>query len=219
MARVPNRKITTPKGVAVWPHLHAPDTKFDKAGTYSTKITLEAADAAPVIAAIDEELDKSYEASKAKAKGKKIKKATPSYDENEDGSFTFNFKMKASGVREDGSKWSRRPAVFDAIGEPVPEGVRVGGGSTIRVAAELSPYYNAADKAAGVSLRLVAVQVIELVQFGERSAGEFGFDSVEGGFSADSVEAPKAAPNPFDGDEAADKDEDLAEEPGEDDDF
>ena len=65
----------------------------------------------------------------------------------------------------------------------------VGGGSKVRVAFTPIPFAFE-NKKVGLSLRMEAVQVIELAQYVPSSP----FDSVEGGFTADE-------PTPFDGDD------------------
>lgn len=98
------------------------------------------------------------------------------------GEYEFNFKMKASGVsKKTGKPWTRKPAVFNAKGKPMSdeEKAKVGGGSVVKVAYEITPFYTAA-LGAGVSLRLEAVQVLELKSFQARDASAFGFGEEEG---------------------------------------
>lgn len=170
----------TPRGVAVYPHLDAPDTKFDAAGVYTLKLNLPAEEAEPIIEKLEQLREEFREKVKEQANGKKVKDADLPVSENEDGTFTFSFKMKASGEK-DGRKWTRKPAIFDASGIPVKAGVKVGGGSIVRVAFEASAFYTALV-GLGVTLRLNAVQIIELKSWGERSATQFGFEQ-EDGFS------------------------------------
>lgn len=181
-ARLPQKGFTTPAGRAVWPHLHAPDTEFDSAGVYSTGLTLSAGDALPIIEIIQQVQQETEKA--VQAETKKKPKAAPylPYEENEDGTYTFRFKMKASGTREDGTKWENAPALFDAAGGRVPKGTRIGGGSLIRINAHAQGYK--APFGVGVTLRLNAVQVIELQEIGTGSADDYGFSPVEGGFTS-----------------------------------
>ena len=46
MARAKAERFTSPKGIAVWPRLNEPDTKFKATGEFSTKLAYEADDAA-----------------------------------------------------------------------------------------------------------------------------------------------------------------------------
>ena len=206
MAR--NRETyTTPIGAAVWPSLHTPDTRFDEAGVYSTKLRFEGADAATVSAFLDEQYEQSRQEAAAdliergkakttKAALAKVKEGPDPYTQEldeetgeETGAILVNFKMKASGTRKkDGTTWTARPRLFDAQGNPVTDGLKVGSGSRLRINAEVNRYYVPA-LGAGVSLRLVAVQVIELQTFGRTITAESaGFDAVEGGFSADDAD-------------------------------
>jgi hypothetical protein len=180
--------LKTPKGVAVWPHLHAPDTKFNADGIYGTKLTLSGNEGAALAEAIDNAILESVKAAKEENKGKKVKQADAPYSLNEEtGEYTFNFKLNAKGKKRDGTVFSQQPALFDARGGKIPAGVRVGGGSTIVVAYEIAPFFTALV-GAGVTLRMKAVQVLNLVQFGG-TASSFGFDSDEEGFDASGMEA------------------------------
>jgi hypothetical protein len=97
----------TPIGIAVWPRVNGtPDTQFDDAGVWSTRLRFSGADAVQTKSDVDELLEKSLADAKAdpKLKGKKIKRADAPYTEDEEtGDLIVNFKMKASGVRKDGT--------------------------------------------------------------------------------------------------------------------
>jgi len=197
---------TTPKGKAVWPRLAgAPDFKYNTAGTYSTKILLSAEEGAPIVAVIDEVMNKALGEAKvayvkAKAEwmknkaGKKAPKEpvmmdAPYFVDEETGEITLSFKMVASGEnRKTKEKFTQKPVIFDAKGQPVTTDLKIGSGSVIRVSYELLPFATALG--AGASLRLKAVQIIELVEFGG-DPKYYGFDSEEG-FSGD--DAPEATP-------------------------
>lgn len=198
-ARTPGIKGITPTGTASWPRLSEPDTKFKAEGEYSIKLKLSGSAAAELNAVIEEAHTASFEQNKkaiaeAKAKEKNPKKRAEIKEradlpckevyENDEptGEFEFNFKMKASGVsKKTGKPWTRKPAVFNAKGRPLPadEIAKVGGGSDVKVAYEITPFYTAA-LGAGVSLRLEAVQVIAIKSFTDRSAGAFGFGAEDG---------------------------------------
>lgn len=192
-------KGITPKGVASWPRLHEPDVKFKPEGEYSIKLRLSGAAAAELVTIIDGACDEAHEAAKkqiaeAKAKEKNPKKRAEIKEradvpykelyENDEptGDYEFNFKMKASGVsKKTGKPWARKPAVFNAKGAPLSDEMKakVGGGSVVKVAYEITPFYTAA-LGAGVSLRLEAVQVLEIKSFQARDASAFGFGAEEG---------------------------------------
>lgn len=189
--------ITTPIGIASYPYLTRPDTKFDSDGEYRVGLILPASDAKSLMKTINEAIKDSVEKAKKDnpQKAKKIQAAKAPYSEvtdeegNETGEVQFNFKMKAKITpRNGGEPFEVRPALFDAKGKPLPKTVKIGGGSKVKVCAELSPYFTDLV-GAGISLRLKAVQVIELVEYNGQSADKFGF-GVEDGFDYESEEGP-----------------------------
>lgn len=122
-----------------------------------------------------------------KNKGKKIKPADAPYKTDEEaGTITFNFKQKAKGKTKQGEEFTQQPALFDAQGHPLKAGVKIGGGSEIKVSFEVVPFYTALV-GAGVSLRMKAVQILKLQEYQSGNASSYGFEA-EAGF--DSSEAP-----------------------------
>lgn len=97
------------------------------------------------------------------------------------GDVEFKFKRKASGVNQKTKKkWEAKPDLFDAKGRKLGKGVEIWGGSTLKVAFEASPYFVSGQGSAGVSLRLQAAQVIDLISGGSRDASGYGFEEEEG---------------------------------------
>jgi hypothetical protein len=190
-----SKSITSPKGVARYPYLNTPDTKFNPDGDYKVGLVLEPGEETDAFVA---KLEAAMEASVAKAKkenpGKKIKVADLSMTTDEDtGKVTVNFKMKAKVTTKAGKTFEQKPALFDAKGKPMSD-KRVGGGSVIKVAFDPTPFYTA-TVGAGVTLRLQAVQVISLNSGGNRDASGFGFGAEEG-YEDDGVPA-----SPFENEE------------------
>lgn len=183
-----NVQYTTPSGIAIWPRLNEPDTKFNKDGVYHVVLRLKAEKAEEMKDMMMEMLSDHIDKIKEQKKGK-IKVADlpikDVYDDNDNptGEVEIKFKMNAIG-NNGGDRWEQRPALFDSKGRPMSE--NIGSGSKIRVGSEIIPYYSAAI-GAGISLRLKAVQVIELVEY---SSGG-GFDawkfSEEDGFVTEGV--------------------------------
>ncbi len=203
MTKAKNPRYTTPAGIAQYPYLTKPDTKFNPDGEY--KISLEVKDpnaAAPLMSFLDEQLEASIAKAKKDNPGKRIKEGEAPYQVNDDtGAVTFRFKLKAKVTPKQGDPFEQRPAIFDAKGKPMQE-AKIGGGSKVKVAYELIPYYTA-SAGAGVSLRLKAVQVIDLVEFsGGASADAFGFGEEEG-YEAEDTPAEQ---NGFTNEEESDKD-------------
>lgn len=171
-------RITSPQGIAVYPKLEKPDTKFDANGVFSVDLDLSGSEAQQLIVQLTKIADAAY-ANECKAKGKKsLKRADFPWKEVEDGKTRFKFKLKAKGGTGE-KQWDQKPALFDAKGNPVKE-LNIGSGSVIKVAFDVAPYFTAMV-GHGLSLRLRAVQVIELRQY---IAGDnfdaFGFKATDG---------------------------------------
>lgn len=226
----PSFNMITPKGVAIYPKLDKPDTKFDADGVYEVKLKFDPTATDGVIGktsatwaeivekaeAIRDEFLATTKADlqsgdgKAKAKAKSISAldfgAEPDVDDdgNETGMIVVKVKMKASGVsKKDGKPWTRKPTLFDAKGKPLPANAPpIWGGSTLKAAAEVVPYYTAKDNVVGITLRLNAVQVIELVSGQGRTASAFGFGE-EDGYEAEEEQSFSAGGDGADGDDGA----------------
>lgn len=151
-------------GVAIYPHLNRPDVRFNEAGEYKTNLEVSEADAKDMVATIEKAIEGSISEAEAQSNGKKIKVAPKPYH-SKDGKVTFKFKMKATGVnRKTKEPFSQRPALFDSKKNPIePSSCSIWGGSKLKVAYTLRPYYSPAI-GAGVVLQLKAVQIIELVE-------------------------------------------------------
>ena len=195
-------RYITPVGVAVYPYLDKPDTKFKEEGEFRTKLRMSAEAAAPIIELVDAEMaeakkiEKLIEATKKLPKGKTIPENTPyknAVDDqgDETGEIEFNFAATASGVsKKNGKPWTRTIDIFDAKKKKMTGGIW--SGSKLKVAYTIGSYFINAKVGYGVKLYLEAVQVIELVQGGNRNAEGYGFGEEEGYESADEPAADTA---------------------------
>ena len=185
--------VVTPKGTAIYPHLTQPDTKFNALGEYKVSLAIDEAEAAPIVEDIEQALE---QAKKMIPQGKPKKMAEPPYfnevdnDGQETGRIVFKFKMKAKINTKDGRTIEMSPKLFDAQGRLINDLESIWGGSTLRVSADLVPYY-VATTGAGVSARLKAVQIIELKTGGGSNASSFGFEATEG-YTAPDEEAAES---------------------------
>ena len=176
-------KIVTPIGIAQYPWLSSPDTKFSEVGDYKTNLILSKKDAQDVISMIDTAREESVKIGAEKSNGKKVKQADPPYyDEVDDdgkptGNVILKFKCKAKVTTKSGESFENKPTLFDAKGKPMLN-VNVWGGSELKVSAELIPYFTSMV-GAGVSMRLRAAQIIKLIEGGSNSSGD-GFKEEEG---------------------------------------
>lgn len=190
--------LKTPTGTAVYPWLDAPDTKFNPDGEYRTKLLLPQEAAKELIAEIDRQAAEALAMAKVeavqKAKSKKEEKALlerckpakPPYklveddDGNETGEVELSFKTKALVKPKKGDPFKVKPSMFDAKGAEIKPALPLRGGSKIKVAFQIVPFFTALI-GAGVTLRLQAVQVIEAVTTGGGgSAASFGFEAEDG---------------------------------------
>jgi hypothetical protein len=181
MSKVKNPRYTTPAGIAQYPYLTKPDTKFNPDGEYKISVEIPGAAAQDIVTFLDEQFAASVAKAKKENPGKKIKEGDVPYSVDDDsGKVTVRFKLKAKVTPKMGDPFEQRPALFDAKGKPIGADTKIGGGSKVKVAYELVPYYTAIA-GAGISLRLKAVQVIDLVEFsGGASSEAYGFGEEEG---------------------------------------
>jgi hypothetical protein len=186
-------RLTTPKATLRYPKLIEPETKFTPEGHYKVTAVIPADEADYISAQLDTLFEAHKASLKAQAPGQKFKAVDPSYGyEDIDGKpcFTISVKMKAKGMDRDGRSWSAVPALFDATGAPVKDRDALRGmwsGTTGRVSFEACPFYQPA-LGAGITLRLKAVQILDLVESGG-SANSFGFQEEVGGWAASETQA------------------------------
>ena len=178
-----NVRFTTEAGTAQFPHLNTPDTKFDKDGVYHVSLRLSKADAEPLMTKMSDVL-RDF-ANSGQAKSKKMSPMPVKDVEDDDGTPTgdVQIKFKLRSVGKNGSDtWEQRPGLFDADGKPMSE--NVGSGSKIKVGCEIVPY-STAMAGTGVTLRLKAVQVIDLIEYSSGDGFESWEFSKEQGFTTD----------------------------------
>jgi len=199
MAQPKRPTFTSPRGSFSYPKLTTPDTKFKPEGEYSVGLILSAdsAEAKKLMAQIDKAAAESLASAKEKAKNPaEAKKWETKYlpykmvEDKETGEETgdveFKFSAKASGTTKDGKPWTRKPQIFDALGQNITvkgESLKIGGGTIGYVAFQIMPYAATIQSGASVKLALEAVQIVELRQFGQKDASGFGFGAHEGGFA------------------------------------
>ncbi len=191
-----NPRYKTPVGTAIYPWITKADTKFNPDGEYRVKLRIPSEEAQEMMKLIQGEIDKIVTET-TKAKGKKVKAAACPFSEvvdqdgQETGEIDFSFKRKASFVSKEGKKVNITIPVFDSQLNPLQD-VSVYGGSKIKLSYEIIPYSTAIGT--GVSLRMMACQVLELVEGGSGGTGSsYGFDAEEG-YEAPAKSAAPAAP-------------------------
>jgi hypothetical protein len=192
-------RIVTPKGTAKYCYVNTPMTKFDPDGVYKTDLVIPSADCVGLCVELDTMADEAYKEACDNAKTPLIKRGitrqapyAEEFDESGEvptGNIVFKFKTKAKVTSKEGREYNFTPQIFDAQGKAVDIAkVMVYGGSTIKVNFTPTSYYVPGTKMAGVSLKLNAIQIIELVSGGSRQASDYGFDE-EDGYTSSSAPA------------------------------
>ena len=173
---MPNTILTTPAGIARYPSLNRADTKFDDIGVFKVNLELSSEDAKPFIDDVEAILADFVSDKKRELKKDKLKMHAAPWEEN-DGVVQLKLKVKAIGKTKAGEEYSRQPKLFGADGKPLE--ANIGGGSKIKVAVVPYAWYTA-SLGAGITLQPKAVQVLELVTWGDGgSAAAYGFDVSE----------------------------------------
>ena len=174
----------------------------------NTKLLLDpsAPEVKKFVSDIDSLVDQAFEAGKAnlkkdwekatgnaKAKIKTAKEGLEKYAPYEDevdeageptGKLLFKMKTTVRGTdKKTGKDWNREIPIFDSsngkiVGEDRNK-LKLWGGSKIAVSTQIYPFVQSGIKKAGISLRISAVQVVE-VAGAERSADQYGFGTHEG---------------------------------------
>lgn len=195
MSKQQKQRFVSPAGRAIYPKLNKPDTKFNAEGVYEVKLAVSDE---KFTTFLEEQHNKAVEAAKAENKGKKIREADLPFTVDEDsGEAVVKFKCKAKVQSKSGEVFEQKPAIFDAKGKSLTKAPNIGGGSILKVSYEIVPFYTAIA-GAGISLRLKAVQLIGLVEFGGGGAGAYGFGA-EDGYEADDGDEVE---NDFEADES-----------------
>lgn len=185
-------QILTPWGRAGFCSVIRPNFKFKpEEGEFSCRLIFTPEEAAPLIAQLDELYEQAYADNLAAVQAEKprvteIKRADKPYKNVEDPDtgeklpeFQVNarLKYKRIGKDENGKKvvfGTQRPIAVDAKKQPLRQ--EVGSGSTVRMSFLAGGFFTAA-LGSGLSLKLIGVQVKELVQVG---LADPNFDEVDG---------------------------------------
>lgn len=169
------------EGKAMWAKVFEPDTKFNPAGDYSINLQMTEADAAPMCEKLEGIIQETF--NKAVKEKPQLKNTLttqdvmqPVYDRetgDPTGDVEFKFKLKAKIQKKDGTWYEQEPVVLDSKKTPLNGDTLIGNGSRVKVAFEPIPYIMQSTKKVGTSLRLKAVQVIDLVEYGNSAASVF----------------------------------------------
>ncbi len=220
MSKPKIERFTSPKGVAQWPRLNEPDYKYKPEGEFSVKLAYDPADAdvSKMVKTLEKRRDELFQQWLSEnPKKKKTAEVAPVFadevdeDGDETGRITMTFKMRHKVTSKKTKKtFTLTPDIFDAHKRLMKNPPKVGSGSTLRVSFEIGGFFVESAKKFYLTMRMVAVQVIDLVEFGVRDAGSYGFDEEDGGFEADdnhTTAASKSDDDDGDGDDDSGNDD------------
>ena len=178
--------LTSPKGVAEFPYLTEPDVLFNPEGLFHTKLVCKKSDCVNIIKDIDDMIALEVKKQHDLNPKKQVTKAPLPYSiENEE--VTFNFKLKAQGVRKSDCKtFTQAPNLLNADLSEFEKKQTIWGGSILKIT--FSPYAWNMPIGIGCTLRLKSVQVLELVT-GKSS-------NTLGELKAEPIVAPKVKEQP-----------------------
>lgn len=170
---------TTPKGKAFYPNLRTPNIYEGEELGYDCKLILPKEDALQLEEFLRKELAKAAASPDFAGKNLDSPDSFIGMGETQEGEVFFKFKTKSHFKTKAGAVINRVIPLFDAQGKPLPKGIDVGHGSTVRVSYSVLPFWKS-RKIKGLTLVLNAVQVLNLVERGASDFGSFGFEAEEG---------------------------------------
>lgn len=192
--------FTSPIGTAVFPWITKADTRYNADGVFKTQLSVPFEDAQNFIAALEKarndfiatlnpqqqqqytavpvyEDEYSRPEFPAEATDEEKDAIRAAHTPEPTGNVLFKFKLNKKVTPRDPEKeaFTQEPVVVNAAeGAAVTEPVYMG--STIRIKGQIAPYTNAMSKTAGITLRMKAVQVIDLVTGSGGSGSSFWTD-------------------------------------------
>lgn len=179
-----SKTLSTPVGLAYYPRIDTPDTKFNSDGVYSCKLHVSEDDYNAFNTKVKDIVNKAYQDECQKRGVSKLKLApTNPVRETDDGKFEIYAKQVAKkDTRKGLIEFSI--TVFDSKGNKIEEVPKVGSDSKLKMGVEVFPYYTDLN-GFGYALRLRAVQILELVEYSSSgSASTFGFTAEEEGYTS-----------------------------------
>ena len=172
--------VTTPKGKAVWPRIDTPDTKFDEDGVYSCKLHVSESEFKAFEALIQPKLDAAYKEECSRQGKDKIRMAASSpLRINDEGDHEIYAKQKAKVHTKSKGTLEFSITAVDSQGKKI-DMPKIGSGSTLKMAVEVNTWF-VPSQGFGYTLRLRAVQVLELIEYGGGDSS-FGFGAEADGY-------------------------------------
>lgn len=175
--------LVTPAGeVTGYSRIFEPSTKYNKAGEYILSIFLSKEDGERVLEVIKKVQKEQIANFRKNEQIAPITSIVPFVVMNEEGEEVrepegrYVLKARAKANIKD-SKITNKIGVFDAKGKPV-KSASLGHGSIVKLKLDVSGYTIAGK--VGVSIKLLAVQILKLVEFTNTLHSFAGFEEEEG---------------------------------------
>lgn len=181
------KAFVTPKAVATWASVVEPNYTFDVGGMYSTLMSFDPEDESFIAmkAHLEDMLDRYFEETKLSLTPLKAKTVTKfplfkeELDQNGDPTGLLTIRPKQHALDMDGKP--RIIPIVDSVGRVIPNfSTLIGNGSNIKCKVYPKLYHSASSNVCGISLKLNAVQLIDLIEY---KTSDFGDES--GGFVAE----------------------------------
>jgi len=195
MSNKKNNTVITPVADAMWAKITEPQTSpYNSTPMYSMDMVFTPDEAEPLQSKLTTILDDYYDEIHSglnAAKAKSLVKADVFKEQvDKEGNLTGNLLIKTKQYGQSMKGDTMPMPISDATGK-VMKGFDklVGNGSRVRAKLYIKPYHMASTNQVGISLRLNAVQIVELNEYSK--AGD-GFDNVDGGYTQPEAEAETA---------------------------
>ena len=177
-----SKAIITPKGKAIWPRIDTPDTKFDEDGLYSCKLHVSEADFKAFEAEISPCIDASYKAECERLGKPNLRKAASApLRINEDGDYEIFAKQKAKVHTKSKGTLEFSVACYDSQGKKMAAVPKISSGSTLKMSVDIHTWF-VPSQGFGYTLRLRAVQIIDLIEHDGQTDHGMSFGKEAGGF-------------------------------------
>lgn len=176
--RKPLEIFQTPLGVLNYPWISTPDVKYDPTGVFRTQLIIPFDQSQDLIARMEKirddefaKLDTQKSATFTKKDVYEVEFTQPDKDATDaekavfvsepTDNVVFRAKLKKVVTPKEGEPFEQAPIIID--GDEVPITLDVWSGSKAILRGQLVPWTNAAQKEVGVTLRMRAVKVLDLV--------------------------------------------------------
>jgi len=210
MASEKGPQVTSPKGIAIYPHLNKPNDRFGDNPSYQVTLQIPKSEAEPFVkqaVKLFRDYCKTNSVKKIFGSDKHTKGVPCCVEKDDAGEETGNMLLsfKATGWPDEEKSTTEkvvyRPLpIFDTKGQLLSgsNAPLIGSGSTLKAACRIDCWDGGLG--AGVSFRLRAVQLLELVEWsGGTSSSDFGFGEEKGYVSKGVEEATsESAADAFD---------------------